>query len=55
MVLGVIIISLAVGHGVSEFAGWMVLGGGLIFAGLWDALRGSPKYVRVRFSSEDKE
>ncbi len=37
--VGLVIIAPAVGHEVSPFAGWMVLGVGLMFAGLWDALR----------------
>ena len=36
--IGLIIVALAVGTEFSAFVGWMVLGGGLVFAGLWNAL-----------------
>jgi len=42
--IGLAIIALAVGHEYSPFHGWFVLGGGLIFCGIWDAIaRTKPK------------
>lgn len=36
-IIGVAIVAVALGTEFSPFAGWVTLGGGLIFAGIWNA------------------
>ena len=48
---GVIIVTLAIGHEFSQFAGWMILGG-MLFAGLWNAFLGMVLSFLVLSSKE---
>jgi hypothetical protein len=43
--VGLIICALAFGHEFTQFTGWAILGTGLIFAGLWNAVAGGRKTI----------